>query len=182
MAETADSDAPEQISGKLSNTGARQVIVVVIFLACGAIAGYFYALQSIKGSIQARDDNILRLTRSAQQLELKLTQQDQIIAKKDEELKHAQAKMAAMVPAKNTYNLQPNQSIIVADGHLTIGLIGAPTNSSVNININGKNLTAAAGDVMKIAPDPSTACQIRVESFDMFEAVVNAICQPSNDR
>ena len=182
MTETAKSNGPEQTSEGSSNSRSRLVIVGVIILACGAIAGYFYGIQSVKGSIQTRDDNILRLTEKAQQLDQKLMQQAQIIAKKDEELNHAQATMTAMVPAKNTYDLKPNQSIIVAEGRLTIGLIGAPTNNSVNININGKNITAVAGDVMKIEADPSTFCQIRVKSFDMFEAVVNAICQPSNAR
>jgi hypothetical protein len=51
-----------------------------------------------------------------------------------------------MVPSQNTYSFSPNQSMILADGRLTVGLIGPPTNERVNLNINGKQHSAAAGD------------------------------------
>jgi hypothetical protein len=66
--------------------------------------------------------------------------------------------------------------MIVASGRLTIGLIGPPTNESINININGKQQSAATGDAIKFQLDPSTTCQVRVLSFDMFKAVLNASC------
>ena len=48
----------------------------------------------------------------------------------------------------------------VADGRLTIGLVGSPTNESVNININGKQQKAVSGDVIHIALDSLTSCQV----------------------
>jgi hypothetical protein len=65
------------------------------------------------------------------------------------------------MPAENTYNFSRNQSMTVADGNLTIGLISSPANEGVNININGKMHSAAAGGVIEIPLDPSTACQGR---------------------
>ena len=70
-----------------------------------------------------------------------------------------------MAPTENTYNIDPNHSIIVAKGYMTIGLIGPPTNEAVNININGKKYTAVAGDVLKFMPDPSTDCQLEIAVF-----------------
>jgi len=90
-----------------------------------------------------------------------------------------EAALDEIIPSKNTYNIKPNQSMIVASGRLTIGLIGPPANDSVNININGKQQTAAPGDVIKVTLDPSTVCQVRVQSFDMFRAVLNASCTPA---
>jgi len=87
-----------------------------------------------------------------------------------------EAALDEIIPSKNTYNIKPNQSMIVASGRLTIGLVGPPTNESVNININGKQQSAATGDVIKVQLDPSTVCQVRVQSFDMFRAVLNASC------
>ncbi len=46
---------------------------------------------------------------------------------------------------QNTYNIVPNQTLVVADGHLTVGLIGSPGNEGVTLNINGKEQTVAAG-------------------------------------
>ena len=80
------------------------------------------------------------------------------------------------MPSANTYNISPNQSLIVADGHLTIGLIGSPGNESVTLAINGKQQTVSAGQVITVAPDPSTNCQVQVQSFDMFKAVLTASC------
>jgi hypothetical protein len=82
-----------------------------------------------------------------------------------------------IIPSKNTYNIKPNQSMIVASGRLTVGLVGSPGNDSVNINVNGKQQAAAPGDVIKVTLDPSTVCQVRVQSFDMFKAVLNASCE-----
>ena len=55
-----------------------------------------------------------------------------------------QAALHAIMPSENTYNISPNQSLIVAGGHLTIGLIGSPANESINININGKQQSAVS--------------------------------------
>ena len=62
------------------------------------------------------------------------------------------------MPSKNTYQIVPNQSLIVADGHLTVGLVGSPTNQDVNININGKQQSVASGDVIEVAPSTRRRC------------------------
>jgi hypothetical protein len=81
----------------------------------------------------------------------------------------------AITPSQDAYNINPNESIIVASGRLTIGLVGSPTNEGININVNGKQQLAAAGDVIKSSVD-SAACQVGVQAFDMFHAVVTASC------
>lgn len=88
----------------------------------------------------------------------------------------AQAALNAIMPSANTYNISPNQSLIVGDGHLTVGLVGSPTNEGVNLNINGTQHSAVAGDVIRIDVDPSTNCQVAVQSFDMFKAILTASC------
>jgi hypothetical protein len=72
--------------------------------------------------------------------------------------------------------------VIAADGRLTLGLVGPPTNDGINININGKQQLVAAGDVVRLAPDSSTSCQVEVQSFDMFKAVVTASCSAAKPR
>jgi hypothetical protein len=84
--------------------------------------------------------------------------------------------LAAIMPTENTYNINPNQSLIVAGGRLTIGLIGSPTNEGVNININGKPQMAAVGASINTVLDSSMTCQVGVQSFDMFKAVLTATC------
>jgi hypothetical protein len=81
-----------------------------------------------------------------------------------------------LVPSENTYNIKANQSLIVGGGRLTVGLVGAPTNDSVTLNINGKRQQLGTGDVISVAADNQTNCQVRVQSFDMFKAVITATC------
>ncbi len=80
------------------------------------------------------------------------------------------------MPTKNTYNIMPNQTLIVADGRVTVGLVGSPGNESVTLNINGKEQAMAAGQVMTVGSASSANCQVGVQSFDMFKAVLTASC------
>jgi hypothetical protein len=81
-----------------------------------------------------------------------------------------------LVPSENTYNIKVNQSLIVGGGRLTVGLFGAPANDGVTLNINGKRQLLGTGDVINVAVDSGTSCQVRLQSFDMFKAVVTATC------
>jgi hypothetical protein len=76
----------------------------------------------------------------------------------------------------HTHNINPNQTLILGDGHLTVGMVGPPANDSVMLNVNGKSQTVAAGQTLSITPDPATQCLIYVQSFDVFKAVVVATC------
>jgi hypothetical protein len=87
-----------------------------------------------------------------------------------------QTALQDLVPSENTYSLKTNQSLNVGEGRLTIGLIGAPANDSVTININGKRQSLATGDVINVPVDAQTNCQVRLQSFDMFKALVRATC------
>jgi ribosomal protein L21 len=66
--------------------------------------------------------------------------------------------------------------VVVGNGRLTLGLVGVPTSDGVTINVNGKQYTVAAGDVIRVADDASAACKVAVQSFDMFNATVTASC------
>ncbi len=148
----------------------------VLLLLVGVVGGFMY-----RGIVDYRDvvdsTQLVLQTRSEnEELTSQLADETAKLAALQAKLKIVQDALDAIVPAENTYNFSPNQSITVADGHLTIGLVGAPANEGVNININGKQQMAAAGDVIHVALDPSTTCQVGVHSFDMFKAVLTASC------
>jgi hypothetical protein len=46
----------------------------------------------------------------------------------------------------------------------------------VLLNVNGKTQAVAAGQNLSVAPDPTTKCQIGIQSFDVFRAVLVASC------
>ena len=92
------------------------------------------------------------------------------------ELANTKADLEAIRPSKDQYNIPPNESRIIADGRLTVGLVGSPTIDTVTLSINGKEQSVVAGQVIDVSPDPSTNCQVRVQSFSMVNATVNAVC------
>jgi hypothetical protein len=152
-------------------------VVVCAALILGiAIGSYFLAWAAGGSELRAANIQVGQVQGENQRLVAINTSQVAAIADLQSQLKTAQAKLAAIMPVENTFNINPNQSLIVADGRLTIGLIGSPANEGLNININGKPQLAAAGAVIKIVLNPSTICLVGVQSFDMFRAVLTATC------
>jgi hypothetical protein len=152
------------------------VLAIVVLALGGAIAGYIFGLDLTQRDLAAARERIQQLQPENQRLKKAIIDQTAKLVELQAELTSVQAALHAIAPSENTYNISPNQSLIVAGGHLTIGLIGSPTNESVNINVNGKQQLAATGDVIHIALDPSTTCQVGVQSFDMFKAILTASC------
>jgi hypothetical protein len=151
-----------------------RLLVVIAILA--AIACYVVGLNIAYLDLAAARLAVQQMRAENQKLKTQLTDESATQVALQAKLTTTEAALEAITPAKNTYNIKPNQSMIVAGGRLTIGLIGAPTNESVNININGKKQSAATGDVINIALEPPTTCQVRVQSFDMFKVVLTASC------
>jgi hypothetical protein len=148
--------------------------VVLVLLVM--VSGYFWGRQFNSRDIQQRDAAILQLQSDGQRLAADIADQNATLTAVRAELSTTKAALDAIMPSLNVYNINPNQSLIVAEGRLTIGLIGSPGNEGINLNVNGKQQKVAAGDVIRVSPDPSTACQVQIQSFDMFRAVLVASC------
>lgn len=158
----------------LSVAGSRTLLLLIVVVI--AIGGYALGLNMARRDIAAGKQLVQQLQSESQRLEKQTAELSSSNIALQNKLASMQSEMDLMKPTQNTYNLKPNESMVVANGHLTLGLVGSPANASVNININGKQTSAAPGDVIKVKPDPATACEVRVQSFDMFAAVVTATC------
>jgi hypothetical protein len=161
----------------MSQGGRSHVVGVgLVVLLCGAIAGYIFGRLAARHIISEATALSQQVQAESQKLKAQITSQNADITTLQAKLTNVQAALDAILPSQNTYNIIPNQSMLVADGRLIIALIGSPTNDSVTININGKQQPAAAGQVIHIALDASTICQVQVQSFDMFKAILTATC------
>ena len=152
------------------------ITVTLALVAAVAIFGRLYGQHLAYNAMQDRDTAIRQLEVERQQLELEKSGQLAHMTTMHTDVQRLQAKLDAVIPSENMYNIDPNQSLVLADGHLTVGLIGAPRDDGIDININGKRYPAVVGDVIHITPDPSTACNVKIQSFDMFKAQFTASC------
>ena len=174
--------APTKPRRRLFPTGNNRVVVIaacVIAILCILVGGHLYGRYLSSLDLGGRDNAIEQLRaqnqKTTRQLDAKSAEATELQAKLDK----VQATLDAIMPSQNTYNINPNQSLIVGDGRLTIGLVGSPGNESVTLDINGKQQSVDAGQVVDVAPDSSTNCQVQVQSFDMFKAMLFASCTPA---
>jgi len=148
------------------------IITVVCILVGGHLYGRFLSARDLGG----RDNAIEQLLAENQKLKRLLDEKSAQVTELHAKLDKVQASLDTIMPSPNTFNIQPNQSLIVGDGHVTVGLVGSPSNESVTLDINGKQQSVSAGQIVNVAPDSLTNCQVQVQSFDMFKAVLVASC------
>jgi hypothetical protein len=154
----------------------------VIFAACAIsilcilIGGHLYGRFLSSRDLGGRDNAIEQLVAQNQKLKRQLDEKSAQGTQLQTKLDQTQALLKAIMPAADTYNISPNQSLVVGNGRLTVGLVGSPGNEGVTLNINGKDQTVAAGQLISVNPDPSTACRVQVQSFDVFTAKLVASC------
>jgi hypothetical protein len=160
-------------------TGESRFVVIaacLIALLGITIGGHLYGRFLSARDLGGRDAAIEQLQSESQKFKREIDDKSAQIGALQTKLASAQATLEAIMPSENSYNVNPNQTLIVANGHLTLGLVGSPGNEGVILNINGKQQTVAAGQILAVTPDASTKCAVTVQSFDMFRAVVNASC------
>jgi hypothetical protein len=151
------------------------VILIGSILIVGLI-GHLIGRELSRRNLLARDQMIQQLRNERLELNAELANlNDQLIAVQTK-LNHVQATLDEIMPSENIYVFRPNQSFILGGGRVTVGLMGSPTNENVTINVNGKQHVAVAGDVITVALDEPTTCQVTVQSFDPFKALIQATC------
>ncbi len=148
------------------------IVAAVVILVGGHLYGRYLASKEIGG----RDVLIDQLQAQVQQQKRSADQKSAQISDLQAKLARVQAQLEQILPSKDTYNILPNQTLIMADGKITVGLIGSPANESIMLNVNGKQLAAAAGQVIPAGADSPANCRVAVQSFDMFKAVITASC------
>jgi len=152
------------------------VTAIVVALMGIVVGGHLYGRYLANLESNGRDAAMEQLVSEGQRLKRQSDNLSAQVTDLQTKLERARAALAAVMPTDNTYNIVPNQSLTVGGGHLTIGLVGSPGNEGVTLAINGKQQSLAAGQVVAVASDPSTNCQVGVQSFTMFAAVLTASC------
>jgi hypothetical protein len=152
------------------------VIACIVAVVAILVGGHLYGRYLNSKDLGGRDAAIEQLVAQGQQQKRLNDQKAAQITQMQAKLDRVQAQLESIMPAKNTYSILPNQTLIVAEGRMSVGLIGSPSNESVLVSINGKQQALTAGQVVTVGGDPSASCQLAVQSFDMFKAVLTASC------
>jgi len=152
------------------------IAVVAILLVGGGIGTFFFFRNLAYGDLVTARQKVEQLQAEGEVLKKQVDSQAVQINSLQMELTQTKDDLEKIRPAKDRYAIPPNESRIVADGQLTIGLIGSPANESITLSINGKQQSAIAGQVINVASGASTNCQVTIQSFDMFKALIVATC------
>lgn len=155
----------------------RALSILILFVGVIAIiiGGHLYGRYLSSIDLAEREAQIEQLRSESQKQKRDIDGKSQQITLLQTKLTKTQAALDAILPSANTYNINPNQTLIL-ENQVTIGMVGPPGNEGVLLNINGKPQSLAAGQTITVAPDPATKCQISVQSFDVFRAVLVASC------
>jgi hypothetical protein len=148
------------------------IVAIVVILVGGHLYGRYLANKDLGG----RDNAIEQLRTESQQQKRNIDQKSAQLTELQATVDRTKALLEAIMPTKDTYNIMPNQTLIVGDGRVTVGLVGSPSNESVTLTVNGKQQVVMAGQAVKAGSDPSANCQVAVQSFDMFKAVLTVSC------
>jgi len=176
---SAPSSFRRQLFDKLLPTPESRYVVIaacVIAILGVLVGGNFYGRYLAALELGGRDNVIEQLRSENLQQKRKIDQQSARLTAIQLKLDAVQRQLESIRPAANTYNIEPNQTLFVGDGRLAIGMIGPPGNEGVTLAIDGKQQMVIAGQVITVAPDPSTSCRVTVQSFDVFKAVIVASC------
>ena len=173
-----DRDGPENSRSRPFRVDNRLVIAVAFVLMCLGIliGGHLYGRYLGSFNSTATDNMITDLRSQSQREKRKNDTLSAEITAMETKLENAQATLNSVMPSPNTYTIKPNQTLIVGDGHLPVGMVGAPGNDAIMLSVNSKQQPLAAGQTIIVAPDPATQCQILVQSFDVFKATLVAAC------
>jgi hypothetical protein len=173
-----DRDASFQPRSRLFRVDNRLVMAVAFVLMCLGIliGGHLYGRYLASLDSTGRENTIEQLRAEAQKEKRKSDAQSAELTAMGAKLQSTQAALDSIMPSANTYTINPNQTLLVGDGHLTVGLVGAPGNDTITLNVNGKQQPLAAGQMISVAPDSATQCQLSVQSFDVFRATLVAAC------
>jgi len=154
----------------------------VIMLLGILIGGHLYGRYLAALDLTGRENAIEQLRAESQKQKRDIDAKSAQLSALETKLQSTQAALDSIMPSANTYTINPNQTLIVGDGHLAVGLVGTPGNDSIQLNVNGKPQSISAGQTINVAPDPATQCQLSVQSFDVFKALLVAKCAGGNTK
>jgi hypothetical protein len=154
----------------------RTYVILMVLIVIAGLIGHIIGRELGRRNLLARDETIQQLRNERLELNAELGKRDDRLSELQTKLNQVQATLDELMPSENIYVFRPNQSLALADGRVTVGLMGSPANQNVTLNVSGQQHVAVAGDVIKVPLEESTTCQVVVQSFDPFKAIIQATC------
>jgi hypothetical protein len=174
----ADCKGPANSRSPLFRADNRLVMALAFVTTCLGIliGGHLYGRYLGSFVSPGLDNTIAELRAQTLKQQTKNDSQQAQLTVMAAKLHGAQVALDSIMPSPNTYTFYPNLARIVGDGHLMVGMVGTPGNDAIMLNVNGEQQPLAAGQTINVTTDPTTQCQLSVQSFDAFKATIVAMC------
>jgi hypothetical protein len=152
-----------------------RVVLVVVLVITSFVIGVYVTSRDV-ANLRALLSSVQAETQKAKQ---ELASQISVNTSVQARLIRVTADFEAIQPQKNTYSVSPNQSIALAEGRLTVALVGPPGTNDLVLNVNGEQRKASSGDIIQVSAGADT-CRIAVQKFDLFRALINVNCEKAS--
>ena len=133
-----DRDRPEDSRRFRANNWLLIAIAFVLMCLGILIGGHLYGRYLASFNSTSTDNIIAELVSQNQKQKRVSDSLSAELTPMGIKMQSAQATLDSIMPAPNTYTLKPNQTLIVGDGHLMVGMVGTPGNDAIMLNVNGK--------------------------------------------
>ena len=175
MTDTTASDrsvpqSPAPSHFRMTRRGGLRSIGVLALLLAVAIGSYTLGRRAADREVKDYKLKTEQLQEANSKLTAENKKQAETIGDLQDQLRSAKDELDKLFRPARTLEINANKSQRVSIGLLTIGLVGTPRNESVDLKIDGKQQSAAAGEVINV--EFSTACRIHVMSFDVLKSSV----------
>lgn len=148
----------------------RNILFLLILIATYTV-GWQYGVRQTTNEYKIENS---KLQKESQQLTSDKSSQATQITTLQDQAKTLRARLDVVMGPLGTFDMNPNESMVIAGGRLTIGLVGSPSNDRATLNVNSKQQSMASGDVVSV--HLMTTCQVELKSFEMLKAVVATTC------
>lgn len=153
----------------------REWVVLLVLLTVVGIGGFMIGLSSRTQALNDARKQTTSMQKISQSLREAYQEQEDSKKALSDQLTAIQNQIRDIFNSYRTIGLKGNETISVASGYFTVGLVGQPANEKITINVNGNQQTVAVGDSVDVG---TSSCRVEVRSFDMFKATLVTSCTP----
>jgi hypothetical protein len=101
----------------------RTYVILMVLIVIAGLIGHIIGRELGRRNLLARDETIQQLRNERLELNAELGKRNDRLSELQTKLNQVQATLDELMPSENIYVFRPNQSLALADGRVTVGLL-----------------------------------------------------------